>query len=37
VATLAALAKEGTVEQSAVKDAMARYGIDPEAVDPYLQ
>ncbi|MEO6123722.1 MAG: pyruvate dehydrogenase (acetyl-transferring), homodimeric type, partial [Ilumatobacteraceae bacterium] len=37
VATLAALAKEGAVEQSAVKDAMARYDIDPEAVDPYLQ
>ena len=36
VATLAALAKEGAVEQSAVKDAMARYGIDSETVDPYL-
>ncbi|MEO7399086.1 MAG: pyruvate dehydrogenase (acetyl-transferring), homodimeric type [Ilumatobacteraceae bacterium] len=36
VATLAALAKDGAVEQSAVKDAMSRYGIDAEAADPYL-
>jgi pyruvate dehydrogenase E1 component len=33
-AVLAALAAEGTVEPSAVKDAIDRYGIDPEALDP---
>ena len=34
VAVLAALAADGTVEPSAVKDAIDRYGIDPEAIDP---
>ncbi|HWH35934.1 MAG TPA: pyruvate dehydrogenase (acetyl-transferring), homodimeric type [Acidimicrobiales bacterium] len=36
VATLAALASEGQVKESAVTDAMERYGIDAEAVDPRL-
>jgi pyruvate dehydrogenase E1 component len=36
VATLAALAKEGTVEASLVKDALSRYGIDSDTPDPYL-
>ena len=34
VATLAALAAEGQVKQEAVTDAIQRYGIDPETVDP---
>jgi pyruvate dehydrogenase E1 component len=34
VATLAALAAEGQVKEAAVTDAIERYGIDPEAVDP---
>jgi pyruvate dehydrogenase E1 component len=34
VATLHALAKEGTVKAKVVKDAIARYGIDPDAPDP---
>jgi pyruvate dehydrogenase E1 component len=36
VATLAALASQGDVKPELVADAIARYGIDPEAVDPYL-
>jgi pyruvate dehydrogenase E1 component len=36
VATLAALAKDGAIESSRVKDALARYDINPESVDPYL-
>ena len=35
-ATLAALASQGDVKPEVVTDAMARYDIDPEAVDPYL-
>ena len=34
VATLAALAEDGKVKADAVTDAIARYGIDPELVDP---
>jgi pyruvate dehydrogenase E1 component len=34
VATLAALASEGQVKESAVTDAIERYSIDAEAVDP---
>ena len=34
VATLAALADEGTIKRSVVTDAMTRYGIDPDAIDP---
>jgi len=34
VAALAALAADGTVPTSAVTDAIARYGIDPDKVDP---
>ena len=33
-AVLAALAADGTIEPAAVKDAVARYELDPEAVDP---
>jgi pyruvate dehydrogenase E1 component len=36
VATLAALAAQGDVKPEVVTDAMARYDIDPEAVNPYL-
>ena len=36
VATLAALAAQGDVKPEVVTDAIARYDIDPEAVDPYL-
>ncbi|MEA3018976.1 MAG: pyruvate dehydrogenase component, partial [Actinomycetota bacterium] len=36
VATLSALAKEGQVKQELVADAIARYGIDPEATEPRL-
>ena len=35
-ATLAALAAQGDIKPEVVTDAMARYDIDPEAVDPYL-
>jgi pyruvate dehydrogenase complex dehydrogenase (E1) component len=31
---LSALAAEGVVDDAAVKDAIARYGIDPEVGDP---
>jgi pyruvate dehydrogenase complex dehydrogenase (E1) component len=34
VATLSALAAEGTVPASAVTDAIARYDIDPDKLDP---
>jgi pyruvate dehydrogenase E1 component len=34
VAALASLAADGTVPASAVADAIARYGIDPDAADP---
>jgi pyruvate dehydrogenase E1 component len=34
VAALSALAAEGTVPASAVTDAIARYDIDPDKVDP---
>ena len=33
-AVLASLAADGTVEPAIVKDAIQRYGIDPDAVDP---
>jgi pyruvate dehydrogenase complex dehydrogenase (E1) component len=36
VATLAALAQTGSVGADIVTDAIARYGIDPDAVDPFL-
>ena len=36
VATLAALAAQGDVKPEVVTDAIARYDIDPEAVNPYL-
>jgi pyruvate dehydrogenase complex dehydrogenase (E1) component len=34
VAVLAALAREQQVKEEVVADAIQRYGIDPEAVDP---
>ena len=34
VATLAALADEGTIDRSVVGEAMERYGVDPDAADP---
>ncbi len=34
VATLSALADEGRIDRSVVGDAIARYGLDPNAVDP---
>ena len=34
VATLAALSHDGVIEASKVKDAINRYDIDPEAIDP---
>ena len=34
VATLAALADEGTIKRSVVTEAMERYGVDPDAIDP---
>jgi pyruvate dehydrogenase E1 component len=36
VATLSALAAQGDVKPEVVIDAIARYDVDPEAVDPYL-
>ena len=36
VAVLAALAAEGEVKAEAVADAIARYDIDPDAIDPRL-
>ena len=35
VAVLSALAAQGVVEAATVAEAIERYGIDPEAVDPY--
>jgi pyruvate dehydrogenase E1 component len=35
-ATLATLAAAGTVKPEAVQDAIARYGLDPERIDPRL-
>ena len=35
VAVLSELAKSGEMDPSAVREAMERYGIDPEAVDPW--
>ncbi len=34
VAVLSALAADGTLEPSSVKDGIARYDLDPDAVDP---
>ena len=34
VATLSALADEGKIDRSVVADAITRYGIDPNAIDP---
>jgi len=36
VAVLAALAAQGSVDAGVVADAIARYGIDPDAADPYI-
>ena len=36
VATLAALAAQGDIKPEVVQDAIARYDIDPDAVNPYL-
>jgi pyruvate dehydrogenase E1 component len=36
VATLAALADQGDVKPEVVADAIQRYGLDPDAVNPYL-
>jgi pyruvate dehydrogenase E1 component len=36
VATLAALAAQGTLKAEAVDDAIAHHGLDPEAIDPRL-
>ncbi|MBA3956756.1 MAG: pyruvate dehydrogenase, partial [Acidimicrobiia bacterium] len=36
VATLSALASEGQVKESAVTDAISRYGIDADSPDPRL-
>ena len=36
VATLAALAAQGDVKPEVVTDAIRRYDIDPEAINPYL-
>jgi pyruvate dehydrogenase E1 component len=36
VATLAALAAEGEMKPEVVVDAISRYDIDPEAMNPYL-
>ncbi len=36
VATLAALAAQGDAKPELVTDALARYDIDPDAVNPYL-
>ena len=35
VAVLAALAADGTVDRAAVAKAISRYGIDPDAVEPF--
>ena len=36
VATLSALAQQGAIPATTVTDALHRYGIDPETVDPYI-
>jgi pyruvate dehydrogenase E1 component len=36
VATLAALSAQGDVKPETVTDAIKRYDIDPDAVNPYL-
>jgi pyruvate dehydrogenase E1 component len=36
VATLTGLVEAGEIEPSQVADAIARYGIDPDGVDPYF-
>ena len=36
VATLAALAHDGLIDAAQVADALKRYDIDPEAIDPYI-
>jgi pyruvate dehydrogenase E1 component len=36
VAVLTGLLAEGSIEAKVVEDAIERYGIDPDAVDPYL-
>ncbi|MEO7429992.1 MAG: hypothetical protein ABIY48_11495, partial [Acidimicrobiales bacterium] len=36
VATLAALAEAGEVKAEAVTDAIRRYDLDPEAIDPRI-
>jgi pyruvate dehydrogenase E1 component len=36
IATLSSLAMQGDVKDEAVAEAIQRYGIDPEAVDPRL-
>jgi pyruvate dehydrogenase E1 component len=36
VATLSALANQGGVKPEVVADAIARYDIDPDAIDPFL-
>jgi pyruvate dehydrogenase E1 component len=37
VGVLSGLLREGTIEASVVEDAIARYDIDPDAIDPYHQ
>jgi pyruvate dehydrogenase E1 component len=37
VATLSALAQEGHIPSAAVHDAVARYGIDPDASSPWTR
>jgi pyruvate dehydrogenase complex dehydrogenase (E1) component len=36
VAVLSALAAQGDIKPEQVAEAIHRYGIDPDAVDPYL-
>ena len=36
VGVLSGLLQSGEIEASVVEDAMARYDIDPDTVDPYL-
>ena len=36
LAVLDGLLADGKVDESVVEDAIARYDIDPEAIDPYL-
>jgi pyruvate dehydrogenase E1 component len=37
VATLSALAEDGTVDRSTVSDAIKRYELDPELADPRVR